>query len=68
MRERNIGFVQWYSREEGRGALVMAGQSDHIRFDREDLSGECHGLSVEQQVSFVLDFGPVGFSARDIRP
>lgn len=62
------GFVQWFDRRRGYGFVIPLGCDEAFFFSRSDIEGECASLSVDQQVSFVLELGDGRFVARRIRP
>ncbi|WP_405497436.1 cold shock domain-containing protein [Streptomyces sp. NBC_00096] len=68
MNERLIGFVEWYDRATGRGSIIPLGSTIPLRVNRADIEGDCKSLSAEQQVTFVIELGPTGFEARQVRP
>ncbi|MEV7729711.1 hypothetical protein AB0P15_34110 [Streptomyces sp. NPDC087917] len=65
--ERITGFVQYFNRAEGWGYLVLPGQDNPLRFEHASGSDGCGGLSVDQQVTFIVEFTERGFVARNLR-
>ncbi|MGW6708586.1 cold shock domain-containing protein [Streptomyces sp. NPDC054956] len=68
MTERCTGFIQSYNRQAGYGFLVPLGHEEPVYFEQSDITDECKGLSVDQQVTFILELGAGRFVAKDIRP
>ncbi|MFD9304830.1 cold shock domain-containing protein [Streptomyces sp. NPDC060048] len=68
MTERCTGFIQSYNRQAGYGFLVPLGHEEPVYFEQADLEASFTGLSVDQQVTFVLVLGAGRFVAKDIRP
>ncbi|MET9464033.1 cold shock domain-containing protein [Streptomyces sp. NPDC006544] len=68
MTERCTGFIQSYNRQAGHGFLVPLGRREPVFFEQTDIEGPDKGLSVDQQVTFVLVLGDGRFVAKEIRP
>lgn len=68
MTERCTGFIQSYNRQAGYGFLVPLGHKEPVYFERADIEDPLKGLSVDQQVTFVLVLGAGRFVAKEIRP
>lgn len=68
MTERCTGFIQSYNRQAGYGFLVPLGDEEPVYFEQADIEDPDKGLSVDQQVTFVLVLGAGRFVAKEIRP
>ncbi|MGW6691104.1 cold shock domain-containing protein [Streptomyces sp. NPDC054961] len=68
MTERCTGFIQSYNRRAGHGFLVPLGHQEPVFFEQADIEEPDKGLSVDQQVTFVLVLGDGRFVAKEIRP
>nr|WSX53651.1 cold shock domain-containing protein [Streptomyces sp. NBC_00974] len=68
MSERYTGFIQSYNRQAGHGFLVPLGHEEPVYFEQADIEAPDKGLSVDQQVTFVLVLGAGRFVAKEIRP